>query len=85
VARLLGAGRPALFAIRLLLSGKSVRGGLAEASLATAIKLLLQPACRLRAALFVDLRSVPAQAALLLAALPTGATPSCWPSNRHGG
>ena len=55
-------------------SGQSVRSGLAEASLATVIKLLLQPllaACVLP--LFVDLKSVPGQAALILAALPTGA------------
>jgi predicted permease len=71
----------ALFAVGLLLSdkplsdsGQSIRSGLAEASLATAIKLLLQPllaGCVLP--LFVDPRSVPGQAALILAALPTGA------------
>jgi malonate transporter len=71
----------ALFAIGLFLcdkplsnSGQSIRSGLAEASLATVIKLLLQPllaACVLP--LFVDLKSVPGQAALILAALPTGA------------
>ncbi len=80
---LLGAAAApcALFAIGLFLcdkpvsdTGQSVRSGLAEASLATVIKLLLQPllaACVLP--LFVDLKSVPGQAALILAALPTGA------------
>jgi len=73
---LLGAAAApcALFAIGLFLCGKSIRSGIAEASLATAIKLLLQPllaACVLP--LFVDLTSVPGQAALILAALPTGA------------
>ena len=80
---LLGAAASpcALFAIGLFLSDKSVsdtdksvRSGLAEAGLATLIKLLLQP---LLAAgmlpLFVDLKSVPGQAALLMAALPTAA------------
>src|SRR5436190_4556342 len=78
----------ALFAIGLFLSDKSVsdtgqsvsdtdksvRSGLAEPGLATLIKLVLQPV--LAAAilpLFVDLRSVPGQAALLMAALPTAA------------
>jgi len=64
----------ALFAIGLFLCDKSIRSGLTEASLATAIKLLLQPllaACVLP--LFVDPRSVQGQAALILAALPTGA------------
>ena len=42
---LLGAAAApcALFAIGLFLSDKSVRSGLAEAGLATVIKLLLQP------------------------------------------
>jgi len=70
-----GAAAPcALFAIGLFLSDKSVRSGLAEAGLATVIKLLLQPllaACVLP--FFVDLRSVPGQVALLMAALPTAA------------
>lgn len=70
-----GAAAPcALFAIGLFLSDKSVRSGLGEAGLATVIKLLLQPllaACVLP--FFVDLRSVPGQAALLMAALPTAA------------
>lgn len=64
----------ALFAIGLFLSDKSIKSGLAEAGLATLIKLLLQP---LLAALilpfFVDIRSVPGQVALLMAALPTAA------------
>jgi malonate transporter len=73
---LLGAAAApcALFAIGLFLCDKSIRSGLTEASLATAIKLLLQPllaACVLP--LFVDPRSVQGQAALILAALPTGA------------
>jgi predicted permease len=70
-----GAAAPcALFAIGLFLSDKSVRSGLGEAGLATVIKLLLQPllaACVLP--FFVDLRSVPGQAALLMASLPTAA------------
>jgi predicted permease len=70
-----GAAAPcALFAIGLFLSDKSVRSGLAEAGLATLIKLLLQPllaACVLP--FFVDLRSVPGQVALLMASLPTAA------------
>ncbi len=64
----------ALFAIGLFLSDKSIRSGLAEASLATIVKLLLQP---LLAVLvlpwFVDLGSVPGQVALIMAALPTAA------------
>jgi malonate transporter and related proteins len=73
---LLGAAASpcALFAIGLFLSDKSVRSGLAEAGLATAIKLLLQPllaACVLP--WFIDLRSVPGQVALVMAALPTAA------------
>jgi malonate transporter and related proteins len=87
---LLGAAASpcALFAIGLFLSDKSVsdtdksvsdtdksiRSGLAEAGLATLIKLLLQPllaACVLP--FFVDPRSVPGQVALLMAALPTAA------------
>jgi len=70
----LAAAPCALFAIGLFLSDKPLRSGLAEASLATVIKLLLQPllaACVLP--LFIDPRSVPGQAALILAALPTGA------------
>lgn len=73
---LLGAAASpcALFAIGLFLSDKSVRSGLAEAGLATLIKLLLQPL--LAAAVlpfFIDLKSVPGQAALLMASLPTAA------------
>ena len=80
---LLGAAASpcALFAIGLFLADKSVsdtdkslRSGLAEAGLATLIKLLLQPllaVCVLP--FFVDLKSVPGQVALLMAALPTAA------------
>ena len=64
----------ALFAIGLFLSDKSVRSGLVEASLASMIKLLLQP---LLAVLilpwFVPLDTVPGKVALLMAALPTAA------------
>jgi len=73
---LLGAAAApcALFAIGLFLSDKSVKHGLAEAGLATLIKLLLQP---LLAALilpwFIDLGSVAGRVALLMAALPTAA------------
>jgi malonate transporter and related proteins len=73
---LLGAAAApcALFAIGLFLADKSIRRGLAEAGLATVIKLLLQP---LLAAVvvpfFVDLQSVPGKVALLMAALPTAA------------
>ena len=64
----------ALFAIGLFLADKSIKSGLAEAGLATLIKLLLQPL--LAAAilpLFVDLQSVAGKVALLMAALPTAA------------
>jgi hypothetical protein len=73
---LLGAAASpcALFAIGLFLSDKSVRHGLAEAGLASLIKLLVQP---LLAAVvlpwFIDLKSVAGQAALVMAALPTAA------------
>lgn len=73
---LLGAAASpcALFAIGLFLSDKSVRHGLAEAGLATLIKLLVQP---LLAAVvlpwFMDLKSVAGQAALVMASLPTAA------------
>jgi malonate transporter len=80
---LLGAAASpcALFAIGLFLSdkpvsdtGQSVRHGLAEAGLATLIKLLVQP---LLAAVvlpwFIDLKSVTGQAALVMASLPTAA------------
>ncbi len=71
----------ALFAIGLFLSdkslsdsGPSIRSGLAEASLATVIKLLLQPLLAASVVpLFVDIKSVAGQAALILAALPTAA------------
>jgi malonate transporter and related proteins len=63
-----------LFAIGLFLSDKSIKSGLAEAGLATLIKLLLQP---LLAALilpfFIDLGSVAGRVALLMASLPTAA------------
>src|SRR6478752_1180382 len=73
---LLGAAASpcALFAIGLFLSDKSVRRGLAEAGLATSIKLLVQPL--LAAAVlpwFIDLKSVAGQAALVMASLPTAA------------
>ena len=73
---LLGAAASpcALFAIGLFLSDKSVRHGLAEAGLATLIKLLVQP---LLAAVvlpwFIDLKSVAGQAALVMVSLPTAA------------
>ena len=73
---LLGAAAApcALFAIGLFLSDKSIKRGLAEAGLATLIKLLLQP---LLAALilpfFIDLGSVAGRVALLMASLPTAA------------
>ena len=73
---LLGAAAApcALFAIGLFLSDKSVRSGLAEASLATVIKLLVQPALALVILpFFVDIGSVPGKVALLMAALPTAA------------
>lgn len=73
---LLGAAAApcALFAIGLFLSDKSIRSGLAEASAATVIKLLVQPALALVVLpLFVDPASVPGQVALLMAALPTAA------------
>ncbi len=64
----------ALFAIGLFLSDKSVRSGLAEAGLATLIKLLLQPLLALLVLpWFVDIGSVPGKVALLMAALPTAA------------
>src|SRR5882757_9073943 len=64
----------ALFAIGLFLSDESIKSGLAEAGLATLIKLLLQP---LLAALilpfFIDFGSVAGRVALLMASLPTAA------------
>jgi len=73
---LLGAAAApcALFAIGLFLSDKSIKSGLAEAGLATLIKLLLQPlVAALVLPFFIDLGSVPGQVALLMAALPTAA------------
>jgi malonate transporter len=68
------AGPCALFAIGLFLSDKSIKSGLAEAGLATLIKLLLQPLLALLVLpFFVDLNSVAAKVALLMAALPTAA------------
>lgn len=73
---LLGAAAApcALFAIGLFLSDKSIKSGLAEAGLATLIKLGVQP---LMAAavlpLFVDPRGMAAKVALLMASLPTAA------------
>jgi malonate transporter len=68
------AGPCALFAIGLFLSDKSITSGLAEAGLATLIKLLLQPLLALLVLpFFVDLNSVAAKVALLMAALPTAA------------
>lgn len=64
----------ALFAIGLFLSDKSIKSGLAEAGLATLIKLLLQPLlAALILPLFIDLGSVAGRVALLMAALPTAA------------
>ncbi len=64
----------ALFAIGLFLSDKSVKSGLAEAGLATLIKLLLQPLLALVALpFFVDMDSVAGKVALLMASLPTAA------------
>ena len=72
---LLGAAAApcALFAMGLFLSDKSIKSGLADAGLATVVKMLVQPALAfLLLPLFgVDLRSVPGMVALLMAALPT--------------
>jgi malonate transporter len=73
---LLGAAAApcALFAIGLFLSDKSVKSGLAEASLAALVKMVVQPALALAVLpFFVDLQSVPGKVALLMAALPTAA------------
>lgn len=73
---LLGAAAApcALFAIGLFLSDKSVRSGIVEAGLVTAIKLVLQPLVALLVLpWFVDLGSVQGKAALLMAATPTAA------------
>jgi predicted permease len=64
----------ALFAIGLFLSDKSIKSGLAEAGLATLIKLLLQPlAALLILPFFVPIDSIAGKVALLMAALPTAA------------
>ena len=71
---LLGAAAApcALFAIGLFISDKSVRGGLAEAGLATIVKLLLQPALAVvLVPFFVDATSVGGKVLILMAALPT--------------
>jgi predicted permease len=73
---LLGAAAApcALFAIGLFLSDKSVKSGLLEGGVMTVIKLLVQPALAfLILPLFVDLHSVGAKVALLMASLPTAA------------
>jgi predicted permease len=73
---LLGAAAApcALFAIGLFLSDKSIKSGLAEAGLATLVKLLLQPLIAvLVLPFFIDLDSVPGKVALLMASLPTAA------------
>lgn len=73
---LLGAAAApcALFAIGLFLSDKSIRSGLAEAGLATLIKLVLQPLLAwLVLPFFVDPASVAGRTALVMAALPTAA------------
>jgi hypothetical protein len=73
---LLGAAAApcALFAIGLFLSDKSVKSGLAEASLATLVKMVIQPLLAMVVLpFFVDLQSVPGKVAVLMAALPTAA------------
>ena len=73
---LLGAAAApcALFAIGLFLSDKSIKSGLAEAGLATLVKMLLQPALAVIVLpYFVDIHSVPGKVAILMAALPTAA------------
>ena len=73
---LLGAAAApcALFAIGLFLSDKSIKSGLAEAGLATLVKMLLQPALAVIVLpSFVDIQSVPGKVAILMAALPTAA------------
>lgn len=68
-----GAAAPcALFAIGLFLSGTSIRANLREVGLVTIAKVLLQPLLALSIVpWFLPLDSVWAQAALLMAALPT--------------
>lgn len=68
------AGPCALFAIGLFMVGKSVRTGLGEVLWVTLLKLLLQPAVTYVLAYHVlTLSKVEAAAAVVLAALPTGA------------
>jgi predicted permease len=68
------AGPCALFAIGLFISGQSVKKGLHEAALITAIKLLVHPAIAwlLLAAVF-EVEPLWAKVTILIAALPTGA------------
>ena len=62
----------ALFAIGLFLSGTSIRANLREVGMATVAKVLLQPLVALAIVpWFLPLDSVWAQAALLMATLPT--------------
>jgi malonate transporter len=71
---LLGAAAApcALFAIGLFLSDKSLKSGMAEAGLATLVKLLLQPAlAAVIVPFFVERESVGAKVMILMAALPT--------------
>jgi malonate transporter len=71
---LLGAAAApcALFAIGLFLSDKSLKGGMAEAGVATTIKLVVQPLLAIPLLLpFVPLDSSAAKVAILMAALPT--------------
>jgi predicted permease len=71
---LLGAAAApcALFAIGLFLSDKSLRGGVAEAGLATVVKLLVQPALAVALVpFFVPLDSIGGKVLILMAALPT--------------
>ncbi len=73
---LLGAAAApcALFAIGLFLADRSIRSGLAEAGLATLIKLVLQPLAAFAILpFFVDIDSVGGKVALMMAALPTAA------------
>ncbi len=68
------AGPCALFAIGLFMVGKSVRAGLGEVLWVTLLKLLVQPLVTFVLAYHVfDLTPIEAAAAVILAALPTGA------------
>ena len=68
------AGPCALFAIGLFISGQSVREGLHEAALITAIKLLVHPAIAwLLLATVFEVEPLWATVTILIAALPTGA------------